>query len=106
MEKRTYFSKEASESHYVEISRLMGIAIFKENDIYEFAKAVLTIKRGHDEFRIRNGGHKGKTYPTIHGLARMFASTADIHFPEKYVLDILMQHGFTGREALTENEQN
>jgi hypothetical protein len=104
MKKQNIISEEELNSRNIEISRLKGITIFRENDIYEFGKAVLNVMHGHDEYRIKNGGYLGYTSPTVYGLARMFASTANLYLPEDFVHDILKKHGFTGRESLQEEK--
>ncbi len=87
---------------YTDIEQLKGIKIFYENDFYQYAKIVIKIMDAHDEFQ-RNQNQNNTTgisRPTIYGLARRFATTADSYFPEKYVLNILKKHGFTGKEVL------
>lgn len=85
---------------YTDIEKLKGIKIFYENDIYEYAKVVIKIKDAYVDFQESQGKVVGIGRPTIRGLASRFALTVDNYFPEDYVLKILKQHGFTGKEVL------
>ena len=84
----------------VDISRLKGIKILYQDDFYEYAKVAVKIMDAYGDFQRKQGKIAGIARPTVYGLARKFASTADLYFPEKYVLEILEKHGFSGKEVL------
>lgn len=85
---------------YTDIEQLRGIKIFYEDDFYEYAKVVIKIMDGYGVYQREKGEYIGTARPTVYGLARKFASTANLYFSDKYVLGILEQHGFTGKEVL------
>lgn len=84
----------------VYIDRLKGIKILYEDDFFEYAEVVIKIMDAYGDFQRAQGKIAGVARPTVYGLARKFASTANIYFSEKYVLDILKEHGFSGKEVL------
>ena len=82
------------------IDKLKGVKIFYENDFYEYAKVTIQIRDAYETFQKLQGKSPGIRRPTIHGLAKKFATTVDDYFSAKYVHDILEGYGFTGREML------
>ena len=87
------------------IDKLKGVKIFYENDFYEYAKVVIQIRDAYETFQKSQGKSPGIRRPTIHGLAKRFAGTADDYFSAKYVHDILEGYGFTGKEVLDIREE-
>jgi len=85
---------------YTDIERLRGIKILYEDDFYEYAKVVIKIMDAYGVHQRKRGEYIGTARPTVYGLARRFASTANLYFSDKYVLDILKEHGFSGKEML------
>jgi len=85
---------------YTDIEQLRGIKILYKDDFYEYAKVVIKIMDAYGTYQREKGEYTGTARPTVYGLARKFASTANIYFSEKYVLDILEKHGLTGKEVL------
>ncbi len=90
----------AGRSKYVDIEELKGIKIFYEDDFYEYAKVVIKIMHAYGEFQRNQGKIAGIARPTIYGLSRQFASTANIYFSEEYIHTIMKKHKFSGREVL------
>ncbi len=86
--------------NYTDIEKLRGIKILYEDDFYEYAKVVIKIMDGYGMYQREQGEYIGTARPTVYGVARKFASTANLYFSGKYVLDILKKHGFTGKEVL------
>ncbi len=84
----------------VDINRLKDMKILYKNDFYQYAKVVIKMMDAYDHFERKQGKTVGMTRPTIYGLARKFATTANIYFSDQYVLDILKKHGFSGKEML------
>lgn len=82
------------------IDELKGVKIFYENDFYEYAKVVIQIMDAYEAFQKSQGKYIGTRRPTVHGLAKRFARTADDYFSAKYVHNILEEYGFTGKEVL------
>ncbi|MEM6801307.1 MAG: hypothetical protein AAF696_07870 [Bacteroidota bacterium] len=91
---------------YLDISQLKGITILYPDDFYEYARVVIKIMDAHGDFQRKQGKNVGIARPTIYGLARKFAATADLYFSEEYVLNILKKQGFSTREALVINDLN
>ena len=87
-------------NEYLDIEQLKGIKILYENDFYEYAKVVIKIMNAYGDFQKQQGKIVGKARPTVYGLARKFANTADIYFSDQYVLDILEKQGLSGGEVL------
>jgi hypothetical protein len=85
---------------YLDIEELKGVKILYENDFYEYAKVVIKMKDAYSDYQKQKGNITGKARPTIYGLARNFATTADIYFSDQEVLIILKKYGFSGQEVL------
>ncbi len=87
-------------NEYLDVSKLMGISILYPNDFYEFATVVVKMMDAYGHFQRSQGINAGIARPTVYGLARKFASTANIYFSADYVLERLKEHGLSTREIL------
>jgi len=87
------------------IDKLKGVKIFYENDFYEYAKVTIQIRDAYETFQKAQRKSPDIRRPTIHGLAKQFATTADDYFSAQYVHDILKGYGFTGKEMLDIKEE-
>lgn len=62
---------------YVKISRLKGLTVFAEDDLYEFAALYLRVERARGTQKTVTGNTVALSYVTIHGLCSKFASFVD-----------------------------
>ena len=87
--------KELINSDHIELNALIGIKIFYENDLYEFAKVVLNIMDASDKI-------KGSTIsrPTIHGLAKYYSWICGEKISSDQVVEIAKQSGLNGNDAI------
>src|SRR4051812_39595517 len=81
-------SRNMSPNNRVEVSRLRGINILYEDDLYELATIVLKIMDATDS---RSGGVISR--PTIHGLVKQYSFLCSDQIRPEQVVDIIVKHG-------------
>ena len=80
-----------------ELSKLIGIKILYENDLYEFAKVVLNIMDASDKMA---NGTNTISRPTINGLSKKYAWICNEKITPDQILKIVMQHGLEGNDTI------
>ena len=72
------------------LSKLKGINVYCENDLHDFARLMLTVWDAH----AAHHGQNSVSRPTVNGLARKFASFANVLQPDNdYVDALIARHG-------------
>ncbi|MEA3416633.1 MAG: hypothetical protein U9R02_10860 [Thermodesulfobacteriota bacterium] len=90
-----------SDSH--ELSKLRGIKILYENDLYEFAKIVLNIMDASDKMNV---GTKTISRPTINGLSKKYSWICGDKITSDQIIKIVMQHGLKGNDSIDFDEND
>jgi hypothetical protein len=81
-------SRNISSNNRVEVSRLRGIKILYEDDLYELANIVLKIMDAIDNL---SGGVISR--PTINGLVKQYSFLCSDQIHPEQVVDIIAKHG-------------
>ena len=87
--------KEVVHSDYIEVSKLKGIKIFYENDLYDFAKLVLNIMDASDRYK---GSSISK--PTINGIANYYSWICGEKISSDQIVEIANQYGLNGNDEI------
>ena len=86
-----------------ELSKLIGIKIFYENDLYEFAKIVLNIMDASDNI---TNGTRIISRPTISGLAKKYSWICGEKITADQIINIVMQHGLNSNDTIDFDEND
>jgi len=82
-------------SDYLELSKLLGIKVVYENDLYELAKLTLNIM---DATGRMSGNNISK--PTINGLAGNFSMISSQDISSNQVIEVAKQNGLHGNDVV------
>ena len=85
------------DSDSLELSKLIGIKIIYENDLYEFAKVVLNIMDASDKM---NSGTNTISRPTINGLSQKYSWICGEKVTADQIIKIVTQHGLKGNDSI------
>lgn len=81
----------------IELSKLIGIKVSYENDLYEFAKVVLNIMDASGKM---NSGEKTISRPTINGLAQNYSLVCGRKVTSDQIIKIVKKYGIKGNDTV------
>lgn len=81
--------------NYLEVSKLRGINVVYENDLYELARLVLNIMDATGKI---NGN--GISKPTINGLAGYYSMISNQTISSKQVIEVAKKNGLHGNDGI------
>lgn len=86
---------------YIKVSRLKGLTVHAENDLYDLARLYLRIERARGTQRVVTGNTVSVSYLTIHGLCSKFDNLVGSD-PDRAEA-VVEKAGFSARASLVED---